>query len=108
MDGVDLSDLPPLPGDLPPLPDGAAPATKDPQRPPYVKPDRGAVLPPLPERSLGLDLSHEAAGMLSAAMHEKCHGMAIRGCRQVRQCEDGRRLRPPTRYQLARSTHAPP
>src|SRR3546814_5456115 len=29
IDGVDLSDLPPLPGDLPPLPDGAAPATKD-------------------------------------------------------------------------------
>lgn len=56
IDGVDLSDLPPLPGDLPPLPDGAAPATKDPQRPPYVKPDRGDVLPPLPERSLGLDL----------------------------------------------------
>jgi hypothetical protein len=54
--GVDLSDLQPLPGDLPPLPDGAAPAAKDPQRPPDVKPDRGDVLPPLPERSLGLDL----------------------------------------------------
>jgi len=56
IDGVDLSDLPPLPGDLPPLPEGAAPAAKDPQRPPDVKPDRGDVLPPLPERSLGLDL----------------------------------------------------
>ncbi|KKW90325.1 MobF family relaxase [Sphingobium chungbukense] len=56
IDGVDLSDLPPLPADLPPLPDGAAPAAKDPQRPPDLKPDRGDVLPPLPERSLGLDL----------------------------------------------------
>ncbi len=56
IDGVDLSDLPPLPADLPPLPDGAAPAAKDPLRPPDLKPDRGDVLPPLPERSLGLDL----------------------------------------------------
>ncbi|MCF8706977.1 MobF family relaxase [Rhizorhapis sp. SPR117] len=48
IDGVDLSDLPPLPGDLPPLPDGAAP--------PDLKPDRADPLPPLPERSLGLDL----------------------------------------------------
>ena len=57
IDGIDLSDLPPIPGDLPPLPDGAAPAAaKDPQRPPDLKPDRADVLPPLPERSLGLDL----------------------------------------------------
>ncbi|WP_336960368.1 MobF family relaxase [Sphingobium aquiterrae] len=56
IEGVDLADLPPLPTDLPPLPDGAAPAAKDPQRPPDLKPDRGDVLPPLPERSLGLDL----------------------------------------------------
>ncbi|PBN42938.1 MobF family relaxase [Sphingobium sp. D43FB] len=57
IDGVGLSDLPPLRGDLPPLPDGAAPAAaKDSQRPPDLKPDRGDVLPPLPERSLGLDL----------------------------------------------------
>lgn len=56
IDGVDLSDLPPLPGDLPPLPGGAAPSVKDPQQPLDPKPDRGDMLPPLPERSLGLDL----------------------------------------------------
>ncbi|PTD15912.1 MobF family relaxase [Sphingomonas fennica] len=58
IDGVDLSDLPPLPTDLPPLPDSAAPAptARDPKPPPDLKPDRGDPLPPLPERSLGLDL----------------------------------------------------
>jgi conjugative relaxase-like TrwC/TraI family protein len=61
IDGVDLSDLPPLPDDLPPLPDGGgAPVTavpvKDPKAPADLKPDRGDALPPLPERSLGLDL----------------------------------------------------
>jgi conjugative relaxase-like TrwC/TraI family protein len=58
IDGVDLSDLPPIPTDLPPLPDGAAPApaAKAPQAPPDLKPDRPDPLPPLPERSLGLDL----------------------------------------------------
>lgn len=58
IDGVDLSDLPPLPSDLPPLPDGpaAAPAAKDRPALPDLKPDRGEPLPPLPERSLGLDL----------------------------------------------------
>ena len=58
IDGVDLSDLPPIPIDLPPLPDGAAsaPAAKAPQAPPDLKPDRADPLPPLPERSLGLDL----------------------------------------------------
>ena len=57
IDGVDMSDLPPLPTDLPPLPDSAAaPLAKDPQAPPDLKPDRGDPLPPLPERSLGLDL----------------------------------------------------
>lgn len=58
IDGIAMSDLPPLPGDLPPLPDGAAPAAADKSRsaPPDLKPDRGDPLPPLPERSLGLDL----------------------------------------------------
>lgn len=58
IDGVDLSDLPPIPTDLPPLPDGAvpAPAAKAPPAPPDLKPDRSDPLPPLPERSLGLDL----------------------------------------------------
>jgi len=59
IDGLDLSDLPPLPDDLPPLPTGeaTAPAARDPQAPPDLKPDRGDLpLPPLPERSLGLDL----------------------------------------------------
>ena len=58
IDGVDLSDLPPIPTDLPPLPDGAAPApaAKAPPAPPDLKPDRPDPLPPLPERSLGLDL----------------------------------------------------
>src|SRR3546814_14394333 len=50
IDGVDLSDLPPLPGDLPPLPDGAAPPTQDPHRPPYGRPDPGDGVPPLPGR----------------------------------------------------------
>ncbi len=57
---IDLADLPPLPGD-PPLPAAgkgqAVPATADALKsPPDLKPDRGDVLPPLPERSLGLDL----------------------------------------------------
>lgn len=57
---IDLADLPPLPGD-PPLPAAgkgqAAPAPADALKsPPDLKPDRGEVLPPLPERSLGLDL----------------------------------------------------
>jgi len=58
IDGVDLSDLPPLPDDLPPLPDAgaAAPVGKDLAAKPEPKPDRAEQLPPLPERSLGLDL----------------------------------------------------
>ena len=58
IDGVDLSDLPPLPDDLPPLPDAgaAAPVGKDQAAKPEPKPDRAEQLPPLPERSLGLDL----------------------------------------------------
>ncbi|OYW83374.1 MAG: AAA family ATPase, partial [Sphingobium sp. 32-64-5] len=58
IDGVDLSDLPPLPSDLPPLPTGPAPVpdAKDSKAPPDLKPDRADPLPPLPERSLGLDL----------------------------------------------------
>lgn len=57
---IDLSDLPPLPGDPPLSAAGkgqAAPAPADVLKsPPDLKPDRGDVLPPLPERSLGLDL----------------------------------------------------
>ncbi|MDX3910965.1 MAG: MobF family relaxase [Sphingobium sp.] len=58
IDGVDLSKLPDLPGDLPPLPKGgsSAPPVRDPKSPPELKPERGDALPPLPERSLGLDL----------------------------------------------------
>ena len=57
---IDLSDLPPLPGE--PSPPAAAgdrprPAKADNLKsPPDLRPDRGDVLPPLPERSLGLDL----------------------------------------------------
>lgn len=57
VDGMDLTDLPPLPTDLPPLPDSGASAPRgDGGKPPDLKPERGEVLPPLPERSLGLDL----------------------------------------------------
>ncbi|MFD1103573.1 MULTISPECIES: MobF family relaxase [Sphingobium] len=57
IDGVDVSDLPPLPADLPPFADGAGPAQRAPgAKPPDLDPERGDVLPPLPERSLGLDL----------------------------------------------------
>ncbi|KEQ54789.1 MobF family relaxase [Sphingobium chlorophenolicum] len=57
---IDLSDLPPLPGE-PPSPAAASgrptPAKADDLKsPPDLKPDRDDVLPPLPERSLGLDL----------------------------------------------------
>src|SRR3546814_14446453 len=78
IDGVDLSDLPPLPGDLPPLPDGEAPATTDPHRRPYVKPERGVVLAPLPEHSLGPDFKHEATGQHPRASKTKCHGIGLR------------------------------
>ena len=50
---IDLSDLPPL------LVEQAkhAPAQAESSKsPPDLKPDRSDVLPPLPERSLGLDL----------------------------------------------------
>src|SRR3546814_1900153 len=55
IDGVDLSNLPDFPTDLPPLPDGPArpaePAKVDDlKKPPDLKPDRGDILPPLPER----------------------------------------------------------
>lgn len=58
IDGVDLSDLPPLPSDLPPLATGPTPApdAKNSKAPPDLKPDKADPLPPLPERSLGLDL----------------------------------------------------
>ena len=54
---IDLADLPPLPADLP-QPGVSAPQPGPPSasRPPDLKPERGDVLPPLPERSLGLDL----------------------------------------------------
>src|SRR3546814_5749494 len=56
IDGVDLSDLPPLPADLPPPPDAgaAAPVGKDPAENAEPKPDRPVQLPPLPARNLGL------------------------------------------------------
>jgi hypothetical protein len=57
---IDLKDLPPLPGDPPAPADGNGkpplPKVDDLKSPPDLKPDRGDVLPPLPERSLGLDL----------------------------------------------------
>ena len=55
---VDLADLPPLPGELPSPAhtQGAAAAAGASKSPPDLKPDRGDALPPLPERSLGLDL----------------------------------------------------
>lgn len=57
---IDLSDLPPLPDE--PSPPAAAGDRPRPSKadnlksPPDLRPDRGDVLPPLPERSLGLDL----------------------------------------------------
>lgn len=57
IDGIGLPDLPPLPSDLPPLPDDAAPpASQYPQMASDLNADREDLLPPLPERSLGLDL----------------------------------------------------
>jgi hypothetical protein len=66
IDGINLADHPDMLADLPPVPDGpiapAAAATNasDLKVPPDLKPDPGLkggdLLPPLPERSLGLDL----------------------------------------------------
>ncbi|WP_371424530.1 MobF family relaxase [Tardiphaga sp.] len=62
IDGINLADRPDILADLPPIPDGpiapAAAAAKvgDLAAPPDLKPDKGDPLPPLPERSLGLDL----------------------------------------------------
>jgi hypothetical protein len=55
---VDLADLPPLPGEAPsPAATQATTAAAGASMsPPDLKPDRGDALPPLPERSLGLDL----------------------------------------------------
>lgn len=54
---IDLADLPPLPGDHPSPANTRGEATASmPKAPPELKPDRGDALPPLPERSLGLDL----------------------------------------------------
>jgi len=63
IDSINLADQPDILADLPPLPDGpvapaAAPKGGDLKTPPDLKPaeDKGDPLPPLPERSLGLDL----------------------------------------------------
>ncbi|TXI84137.1 MAG: AAA family ATPase, partial [Cupriavidus sp.] len=61
IDGLNLADQPDILADLPPVPDGPiAPASPsrgdDLKAPPDLKPDKGDLLPPLPERSLGLDL----------------------------------------------------
>ncbi|AOH87091.1 AAA family ATPase (plasmid) [Sphingomonas panacis] len=62
IDGINLADQPDILGDLPPIPEGpVAPAVvgqaNDLKAPPDLKPDvKGDLLPPLPERSLGLDL----------------------------------------------------
>ena len=57
---TDLKDLPPLPGDLKHSADGNGkaplPKVHELKSPPDLKPDRGDILPPPPERSLGLDL----------------------------------------------------
>ena len=57
IDGIGLPDLPPLPSGLPPLPEHAvSAASQDHQTASDLNADRGDLLPPLPERSLGLDL----------------------------------------------------
>lgn len=61
IDGINLADRPDVLADLPPIPDGpvarATPAKVDDLKAPAdLKPDKGDLLPPLPERSLGLDL----------------------------------------------------
>lgn len=61
IDGINLTDRPESLADLPPIPDGpVAPATRakvdDLKAPADLKPDKSDLLPPLPERSLGLDL----------------------------------------------------
>ena len=61
IDGVNLAGQDDILADLPPLPDGplpSAPPSKgdDLKAPPDLKPDKADLLPPLPERSLGLDL----------------------------------------------------
>lgn len=61
IDGINLAGLEDILADLPPLPDGPLPAPPpskgdDLKAPPDLKPDKADMLPPLPERSLGLDL----------------------------------------------------
>ena len=61
IDGINLADQPDILADLPPIPDGplepAAPIKGDGLKaPPDLKPEKADLLPPLPERSLGLDL----------------------------------------------------
>ena len=62
IEGINLVDQPDIFADLPPVPDGpvAPPAATakagDLKAPSDLKPDESDLLPPLPERSLGLDL----------------------------------------------------
>lgn len=61
IDGINLADQPVILADLPPIPDGplepAAPVKGDGLKAhPHIKPEKADLLPPLPERSLGLDL----------------------------------------------------
>ncbi|TAJ72042.1 MAG: conjugative relaxase [Sphingobium sp.] len=59
--GINLADQPDILADLPPIPDGPlGPPVQskgdDLKAPPDLKPEKTDLLPPLPERSLGLDL----------------------------------------------------
>jgi ATP-dependent exoDNAse (exonuclease V) alpha subunit len=60
IDGINLADYPDPLADLPPVSDRpiapAAAKAGDLKAPPDLKQDKGDLLPPLPERSLGLDL----------------------------------------------------
>lgn len=61
IDGINLADQPAILGDLPPLPEGplapaAPPKGADLKTLSDLKPEKGDLLPPLPERGLGLDL----------------------------------------------------
>lgn len=62
IEGINMVDQPDIFADLPPVPDGPVappPATAkagDLKAPSDLKPDKSDLLPPLPERSLGLDL----------------------------------------------------
>src|SRR3546814_21180129 len=79
IDGVDLSDLPPLPDDLPPLPDAgaAAPVGQDQAAKPEPTPDRAEQLPPPPGRTRGR----------AEARRGGEEGVSPRGCRWVTEPE---------------------